>query len=435
MSPLRLLLEGPDLETLLEQIRTEYGAEARIVQAEKVRRGGVGGFFARERFNIQVEVPHARATPKRPSPRGGGSVQSVMDLVDQLNRQEETLHQEMIEAPLKTSSSRAKAAQSFAPLAPSGAPASSSSAPHVAVIQSSAVPAATMSTQSASFAEVMSRLAQGIDFPVLNSTSASEAPDLTWATGPGQPTSLPSSALVRHVALEPQPATRTGTAPGRRSTGAQMVARATRMGVPWHVLADIEDPTDVYRRLLAWVESRPTAPMVVSSPGQVIVVVGEVAAATRVAAALARMVGVDETDIHVAVPAPSSAVNVGAARLLSDVSEIALHRLQWKQSAESTVVVVEAALPPAAQGWLAAVVAALSPTFTWAVAQASTKVNDVVSWASGIGDVDALALVNVSATGDPATALAGALPVGLIDGQRATVTRWMAILTSEGDLR
>ena len=34
-----------------------------------------------------------------------------------------------------------------------------------------------------------------------------------------------------------------------------------------------------------------------------------------------------------------------------------------------------------------------------------------------------------------AAALAGPLPVGLIDGQRATVTRWMAMLTSEGDLR
>ena len=435
MSPLRLLLEGPDLETLLEQIRTEYGSEARIVQAEKVRRGGVGGFFARERFTIQVEVPRARATPKLLPARTTGSVQSVMDLVDQLNRKEETLHRGMINASLPTSSSRAKAAQSFHSVAPSAAPASSSTAPHVTVIQSSAVPAATMSTQSTSFAEVMSRLAQCIDSPVLTPTSASEGPDLTYATGPGQLTSLRSSALLRHAAVEPQPAARTAPASGRLSTGAQMVARATRMGVPWHVFADIEDPTDVYRRLLAWVESRPTAPMVVSSPGQVIVVVGEVTAATRVAAAFAREIGVDEADIHVAVPASSSAVHVNAARLLSDVSEIALRRLQWQQSVDSTVVVVEAALPSAAQGWLGAVVSALSPTFTWVVAQASTKVNDVVSWATGIGDVDALALVNVSATGDPAAALAGPLPVGLIDGQRATVTRWMAMLTSEGDIQ
>lgn len=435
MSPLRLLLEGPDLETLLEQIRTEYGTEARIVQAEKVRRGGVGGFFARERFTIQVEVPHARATPKRPPARSGSPVQSVMDLVDQLNREDESLHRGMIDAPLTTSSSRAKAAQSFPPVAPSPAPASSSTAPHVTVIQSLAVPAATMSTQSATFAEVMSRLAQGIDSPALTPTSASDGPDLACGTGPGQPTSLPSSVPIRHAALVPQPAARTALAPGRLSTGAQMVARATRMGVPWYVLADIEEPTDVYRRLLAWVESRPASPMVASSPGQVIVVVGEVTAATRVAAALARELGVDEADIHVAVPASSSAVNVNAARLMSDVSEIALCRVQWRQSAGSTVVVLEAALPPADQRWLAAVVSALSPTFTWAVAQASTKVDDVVAWASGIGDVDALALVNVSVTGDPAAALAGPLPVGLIDGHRATVTRWMAMLTSEGDLR
>lgn len=209
-----------------------------------------------------------------------------------------------------------------------------------------------------------------------------------------------------------------------------MAERATRMGVPPHVLAGIVDQTDVYRRLLAWVESRPTAPMIVSAPGQVIVVVGEATAAMRVAGALAREVGVDQSAIHLAVPASSTGHDVNVGRLLSDVSDIAMRRERWQHSVASTIVVVEAALPPAARGWLNAVVPALAPTFTWAVAQASTKVNDVVSWASVIGDVDALALVNVPATGDPAAALAGPLPVGLLDGQRATVTRWMAMLTN-----
>ena len=137
MSPLRLLLEGPDLPTLLEQIRTEYGAEARIVQAEKVRSGGVAGFFARERFNIQVEVPRVQVPPRRAPKRGGSPVQSVMDLVDLLNLEDKALHQDILDAPRAASRTHATevpgvdSADRFA--GPSVASASLASPPQVSV--------------------------------------------------------------------------------------------------------------------------------------------------------------------------------------------------------------------------------------------------------------------------------------------------------------
>jgi flagellar biosynthesis GTPase FlhF len=52
----QLQLEGPELEPLLARVRNELGASARIVHAEKIRSGGVAGFFARERFELTVEV-------------------------------------------------------------------------------------------------------------------------------------------------------------------------------------------------------------------------------------------------------------------------------------------------------------------------------------------------------------------------------------------
>ncbi len=52
-----LLLEGDDLEGLLSRARQEGGPRARIVRAEKVRRGGMLGFFAREGFEVAVEIP------------------------------------------------------------------------------------------------------------------------------------------------------------------------------------------------------------------------------------------------------------------------------------------------------------------------------------------------------------------------------------------
>ena len=77
MSSTHLRLEGPDLPSLLDQVRAEYGPGARVVHAERIRRGGVGGFFARERYHLEVEVHEAAAAAGGPGPgatagRGGG---------------------------------------------------------------------------------------------------------------------------------------------------------------------------------------------------------------------------------------------------------------------------------------------------------------------------------------------------------------------------
>ena len=52
-----LLLEGDDPEALLERAQVEGGPRARIVRMGKVRQGGVMGFFAKERYEVAVEIP------------------------------------------------------------------------------------------------------------------------------------------------------------------------------------------------------------------------------------------------------------------------------------------------------------------------------------------------------------------------------------------
>jgi hypothetical protein len=57
--PTRVLLEGPAIEPLLAQVRDEYGSSVRIISADKVRSGGFGGFFAKQHYELSVEVPDA----------------------------------------------------------------------------------------------------------------------------------------------------------------------------------------------------------------------------------------------------------------------------------------------------------------------------------------------------------------------------------------
>jgi len=48
--------EGNNLESVLEEVRTRFGDTVTIVEANRLRKGGLGGFFARERFEVVVDV-------------------------------------------------------------------------------------------------------------------------------------------------------------------------------------------------------------------------------------------------------------------------------------------------------------------------------------------------------------------------------------------
>lgn len=81
----RLLLEGPDLDELVTQVREHLGPGARIVSAERIRSGGFAGFFAKERYEMTVDVPDeddrpVRAFAHRPGP--AAPARGIDDLLD-----------------------------------------------------------------------------------------------------------------------------------------------------------------------------------------------------------------------------------------------------------------------------------------------------------------------------------------------------------------
>ncbi|WP_432504459.1 coiled-coil domain-containing protein [Kineococcus arenarius] len=73
-----LLLEGPDLQDLLAQVRETHGDAARVVRAERIRSGGVAGFFSKERYEVTVEMQSDGATGDRtPEPAARESAQDA----------------------------------------------------------------------------------------------------------------------------------------------------------------------------------------------------------------------------------------------------------------------------------------------------------------------------------------------------------------------
>jgi len=71
--------DGSTLEGVLAEVHATLGHDARIVSAERRRSGGLGGFFAKERFEVVVEVPDAAPAPA-PAPVGG--VDALLQLAD-----------------------------------------------------------------------------------------------------------------------------------------------------------------------------------------------------------------------------------------------------------------------------------------------------------------------------------------------------------------
>ena len=53
---LRMLLDGPDLRGIIKEVEANYGRNFRVVKAEQVRTGGFAGFFAKQHYEVTVEI-------------------------------------------------------------------------------------------------------------------------------------------------------------------------------------------------------------------------------------------------------------------------------------------------------------------------------------------------------------------------------------------
>jgi hypothetical protein len=95
--PTRVLLEGPAIEPLLAQVRDEYGSKVRIISADKVRSGGVGGFFAKQHYELSVEVPDESAEDRNdmarqtrtPTETGRPTLEQLVERAEAQDRMDE----------------------------------------------------------------------------------------------------------------------------------------------------------------------------------------------------------------------------------------------------------------------------------------------------------------------------------------------------------
>lgn len=376
----RLLLEGPDLAELVAQVREQFGTRARIVRAERVRTGGFAGFFAKESFEMTVDVPDeptrsVRAFAHRPPPpRSAPPAASIEDLLDAADAADAS----PTGGP-GTDAARADAARTDAVRSQAGRP----DAARTAETRSGGV-----STTSEEFAAVLDQVRTLVGLPT---------PDVVVPPPPA-PTAVPTPAAARR----PAP-----VADG----GALLRAELVRLGVP----ASLLDPEPV--TLAAVLGRLPQPPPAPRGPGQVLAVVGEGDGPRAVARTLAVRWGLPDDRV----------VELRAGAAAEPVV---------RDPAGPRVVALRVGPDTVDRSRAAHTLAALGADQVWAVVDARTKSADGAAWLAAVGaarPVDALAVHGLLDTRAPGTVLELDVPVAWVDGVPASRLVWAAALGQELD--
>ena len=369
--------DGPQLDELLVRVRREAGPDAKIVQARKIRSGGIGGFFSKELFRVEVDRG-APATPKTTRPKAAIAAAepmpaerptSLLELADLVDEAEAEAVQ--VTAP--------------APVTPVVSAAPTATVPTVRP------PAYLPSTERPSFNAVLNRIASEAGAPT------PPAPFFGEST---------TTAVMRSTTTD-----RLATAAGR-----ELLA----LGLPESMLPADMSPGMAVARLLQSMQL-PSAPPLPFQPGALTVVVGERRSAARLAADVARELLLDKRDIWIAEEGPD-----GRADRLSNPADAAAERRTWL----GTPNVVALTAPAGARDlrWAEAMLDALEPTAVWGVVGADRKNEDIAAWSDALGGIDALAVEHLDRTTSPASVLRLGIPVARVEGQKATPALWAVLL-------
>ena len=361
--------EGNDLESVLEEVRNRFGDTVTIVEANRLRKGGLGGFFARERFEVVVDadIDPPDAPTALPAEFGLEATEDFCDRLLSLADGVSDVGEVHLPPPEQTRELH---------LPP---PMQTTSA---------------LSTEQPEFAELLESI-----------TRHMEAPEA--------PAPLPPAAMPR-----PEPALAVDPALARLGLPEDITRAAAASPAP--------PGTDPSAWLLNLLQSVPAAERLPQAPGSVIVVAGGRDAALRLARQMANELGLDSDGLLIASPGYRGRA-IPAHRRLAGVDRAADARSSWRRRPRPTIVAVEAA-PGRSGEWARRVIDALEPTMVWGAVEATRKPDDVFEWAEQLGGFDALGVTDLDGTVSPAAVLQCGIPVGRLDGQPATPLQWTAAL-------
>jgi hypothetical protein len=387
--------EAKTLEEALAKASASLGPSATVVEANRLRRGGVGGFFAKERFEVTVDEPGvAPGASTEPESFGG------------------THHQDVL---------RGHSPSSIATLLLDREDEQGGR-------DGDGDPIDRLSTEQASFAELVARLTEEVGRDELPMAFGGPSPAAALAHRFPPVELEPASPLATYE--PPAVAAPPAAVPAFRPTTATTATTATTTTSVTTAPLPVHDP----HRLLDLLSALPVAPPLPRGPGEVLAVLGERDDALTAARALATELGLDPRSVLLASE-DDAGEDLWPGGLLPSVAAIAETRCSARFRPEVTVVAVAAPLGRTAGPFARRALDALEPTAVWAAVDAGRKPQDVAAWAARLGGVAAFAVTGLDDTTTPADALGLGAPVARLDGRPASPARWMALLLERESAR
>ena len=413
----QLRFEGGELEELLERVRTEVGPEARIIAANRIRQGGIAGFFAREGFEVVVDAngpdgtdgvgrgarsrrrsrsgppatdaqPAATAatTPPRATERNArhSATASVLDLVDEVNEIEREQ-----------------------------------------VIDLSDPEPVTISTERTDFGTMLANLTRELDeeeasMPTIVNDDAPVSPSAHYRRVTAEPAAPAATAPATAPATVASPLVAPGGVVPGTTPLPQADPRLLALGLPMELAPSTAVTGDLRTALCQRLAQLPPPPVLPRTTGVVIAIVGIGTAPIALARRLADELDIDPAHVLLATP-----------EAMSDVShpeEAEAFRRSCRRRAEPTIVACSIGSGRAQLGWAHRILDRLEPTITWAVVDASVKAEDIGHRITLLGGVDVIAMTGVADTISPAAVLGLGIPVGRIGSNPATPAVWADLL-------
>ncbi len=382
--------DGADLEKVLAEVKAELGDDATILSAHKVRRGGVAGFFTRERFEVEAEPTPAEAVDEPAEPAAAAPT-SILELADEVSDAEEHALEDE--------------------------PSFASVLDRMARIEEEAK-ALTTGVAGADTSDI-----EPITYERLSPVVV-PAPPAPAPTSPAMSMSLPIAVAAPIAAAAPSPAAVTG--PVTAPPAAHLAL--TERGLPMEYVPHLPETVHLQAALAERLVALPPVPPTPEIKGAVIAVVGPRDVAVEVARDLAAELGQGSEQVVLASQSRYRSRGCPPV-LLASAGEAADERRSWRRRNRPTVVAVDAAPGTTDQLWGREVLDALKPAVAWGVVDASRKTEDVAAFADAIGGIDALALHAVGTTVTPAAVLHLGIPVGRLDRKPASPALWAAVLT------
>lgn len=414
--------EGKNLESVLEEVRSRFGDTVTIVEANRLRKGGVGGFFARERFEVVVDVEDddtsdgSGGAAELPADFG---LQATEDFCERLlSMADGVSDQELAPAPAVSTEQPAFSAvlnsitrhMGTEPAVTPAALAAPPAAPAETPLAPAELPLSPVATPYAPAGSAGSRL-------LLRPPAAS----------------IPSAVNIAAAASVPSGGPAVGTPVAEPKPGVDSRALA-RIGLPEDLRrAALGNPapaegTDLSVWLIGLLANLPQPEALPRGQGAVIVVAGARDAALELAGSIADELGLDDESLLIASPGYTGRARpIPGHRRLHDAETASEARRSWRRRRRPTVVAVEAPTGQPGQ-WARRVIDALEPTMVWATVEASRKPEDLFEWSEQLGGFDALAVTDTGNTVSPAAVLQCGIPVGRLDGRAATPVQWASLL-------